>query len=102
MSYTVVAREITLLPQLSACRGAAAAVGRSRRPRRRRPRKTKAVGTLVDAAREGWNPTAPPLVAGPGGGGVPTRRVAAENEFVSIRSPARVWVGDLRPSAPAV
>jgi len=41
-------------------------------PDRWRPRKTKAVGTLVDAAREGRNPTPPPLAAGrtgPGGGG---------------------------------
>jgi len=107
MHYATVAREITILPQLSACRGAAAAVGRSRRPRRRRPRKTKAVGTLVDAAREGWNPTPPLLVAGrtgSGGGGRESARGSPPktNSFRFGPPWGLGWEGDYsRQSAPS-
>lgn len=88
-----------MLPQLSAGRGAAAAVGRSRRPRRRRPRKTKAVGTLVDAAREGRNPTPPPLAeVGPGGGGgeSPCGSPPKTNSFRFGPPRGCGWVGDSR------
>jgi len=84
------------LQQLTARRGAAVAVGRSRRPRRRRPRKTKAVGTLVEAAREGWNPTPQPLAAGRTGPGT----AAAEESPRAGRRRKRIrfdsvpaWVG---------